>query len=154
MQALWLENKQLQYRTDLPIPKPLHGEALVRVELAGICATDLELVKGYYPYTGILGHEFVGKIVEAPERIGERVVGEINVTCGKCETCLRKIPSHCKHRTVLGIHNRHGAFAEYLCLPLKNLLPVPATIPNETAVFTEPLARIFRGNRDKWTGLW
>jgi threonine dehydrogenase-like Zn-dependent dehydrogenase len=111
--------------------------------LAGICATDLELVKGYYPYTGILGHEFVGEIVQAQgalERVGERVVGEINVACGKCNTCLKGQSSHCEWRTVLGIINRNGAFAEYLCLPLKNLIPVPDSISNEAAVFTEPLA--------------
>ncbi|TGO02538.1 alcohol dehydrogenase [Candidatus Thiomargarita nelsonii] len=143
MQALCLEKKQLILQDNIPIPEPLASEALVRVHLAGICATDLELVKGYYPYTGILGHEFVGEIVQAvnaPERIGERVVGEINVACGMCETCLRGQTTHCERRTVLGIVNRDGAFAEYLCLPLKNLIPVPASIPNEAAVFTEPLA--------------
>jgi len=143
MQALWLENNQLSYRNNLPIPQPLPGEALVRVRLAGICATDLELIKGYYPYTGVLGHEFVGEIVQAqdaPERLGERVVGEINATCGACDRCLAGQPTHCEQRTVLGILNRDGAFAEYLCLPLKNLLPVPASISDEMAVFTEPLA--------------
>jgi len=143
MQALRLEKRQLILRDGVPIPEPLTGESLVRVQLAGICATDLELVKGYYPYTGILGHEFVGEIVSAvnaPERIGERVVGEINAACGRCETCLRGQARHCERRTVLGIVNRDGAFAEYLCLPLKNLIPVPASIPNEAAVFTEPLA--------------
>ncbi|MCK5523312.1 MAG: alcohol dehydrogenase catalytic domain-containing protein [Thiomargarita sp.] len=143
MQALWLENNQLTYQNNLPKPKPLHGEALVRVRIAGICATDLELLKGYYTYKGILGHEFVGEIVEAadaPERIGERVVGEINTACGKCDICLRGQPTHCEQRTVLGIVNRNGAFAEYLCLPLKNLITVPPSIPDEAAVFTEPLA--------------
>ncbi len=95
---------------------------------------------GYYPYTGILGHEFVGEIVQAPERVGERVVGEINVACGACKVCLRGLPTHCEQRTVLGIINKNGAFAEYLSLPLKNLLPVPTSIPDEAAVFTEPLA--------------
>ncbi|HEC84822.1 MAG TPA: alcohol dehydrogenase [Thioploca sp.] len=143
MQALWLENNQLSYRDNVPIPKPLDGEALVRVRLAGICATDLELVKGYYSYTGILGHEFVGEIEraqDAPERVGERVVGEINVACGACDNCLRGQPTHCGRRTVLGIVNRDGVFAEYLCLPLKNIFPVPDSIPDEAAVFTEPLA--------------
>ncbi len=143
MQALWLENNQLSYRHNLPIPTPPADEALVKVRLAGICATDLELIKGYYPYTGILGHEFVGEIVQAPtapQRIGERVVGEINASCGQCDTCLRGHPSHCERRTVLGISNRHGAFAEYLCLPITNLLPVPESISDEIAVFTEPLA--------------
>ncbi|MBE9563214.1 MAG: alcohol dehydrogenase catalytic domain-containing protein, partial [Proteobacteria bacterium] len=142
MQAIWLQDKQLSYKTDIPVPVPTNGEALVKVLLAGICATDLQLIQGYYPYTGILGHEFVGKIVQsidAPERIGERVVGEINIACGKCSNCLHNQPTHCEQRKVLGIINHHGAFAEYLCLPLKNLIPVPASIPNEKAVFTEPL---------------
>ncbi len=143
MQAIWLQNKKLSYKTDVKIPTPNNGEALVKVLLAGICATDLQLIKGYYPYTGILGHEFVGEIVQAdnaPERIGERVVGEINIVCGKCANCLRNHPTHCKYRDVLGIINHNGAFAEYLCLPLKNLIQVPDSISNEDAVFTEPLA--------------
>ncbi|MDM8558214.1 alcohol dehydrogenase catalytic domain-containing protein [Candidatus Parabeggiatoa sp. HSG14] len=143
MQALWLENNQLTYQDNIPIPKPRQGEALVHVNLAGICATDLELIKGYYPYTGILGHEFVGEIVQAidaPERVGERVVGEINIACGLCDTCLRGHFTHCERRTVLGIINQAGAFAEYLCLPLKNLISVSESIPDEVAVFTEPLA--------------
>ncbi|MCP4698798.1 MAG: alcohol dehydrogenase catalytic domain-containing protein [Gammaproteobacteria bacterium] len=143
MNALWLENNTLACRDDIPAPKPLPGEALVRVKLAGICATDLALVKGYYPFTGILGHEFTGEIAlapDAPERTGERVAGEINVVCGECESCRAGRSSHCERRTVLGIKSRNGAFAEYLCLPLQNLLPVPAGIADEAAVFTEPLA--------------
>ncbi|MCK5876083.1 MAG: alcohol dehydrogenase catalytic domain-containing protein [Candidatus Marithrix sp.] len=143
MQAIWLQNNQLSYKTDIPVPIPNTDEALVKVLLAGICATDLHLINGYYPYAGILGHEFVGEIVQAknaPERVGERVVGEINLTCGKCANCLRNQATHCEQRKVLGIINHHGAFAEYLCLPLTNLIPVPASISNEKAVFTEPLA--------------
>ena len=142
MQALWLENNQISIR-DIPVPAPPANEALIRMRLAGICATDLELVKGYYPYTGVLGHEFVGEIVEAPgvpERVGQRVVGVINAVCGFCETCKLGNPTHCENRTVLGIVNRNGVFAEYTVLPLENLHPVPASIPDETAVFTEPLA--------------
>jgi threonine dehydrogenase-like Zn-dependent dehydrogenase len=138
MQALWLENQQLHYRNDVPIPTPQVGEALVKIHLAGICATDLELINGYYPYTGILGHEFVGEIVNTPNR--ERVVGEINVGCGQCQRCQVGQVNHCQQRKVLGISQLNGAFAEYLTLPLKNLIPVPANIPNEAAVFTEPLA--------------
>ncbi len=143
MQGLWLENNSIIFRDNIQMPEPLEGEALVRVRLAGICATDLELVNGYYPYRGILGHEFVGEIVQAddaPERIGERVVGEINTVCGICDACLRGDATHCERRTVLGIMNRDGAFADYLCLPLKNLHPVPVSVPDEAAVFTEPLA--------------
>lgn len=142
MQSVWLEKQQLSIR-EIPVPNPTGREALVRVRMAGICATDLELVKGYYPYSGVLGHEFVGEIVDAPgapERVGQRVVGEINAVCGKCETCKRGHPTHCENRTVLGIANRHGAFADYLTLPLDNLVPVPASVPDEMAVFTEPLA--------------
>jgi 2-desacetyl-2-hydroxyethyl bacteriochlorophyllide A dehydrogenase len=142
MQALWLEDGHLSVRDDLPAPMPTAGEALVRVRIAGICGTDLELVRGYYPYTGIPGHEFVGEIVESPDGTPAscRVVGEINVSCGECETCRRNLPTHCEHRSVLGIRNRHGAFAEYLILPLRNLHRVPDTVPDEAAVFTEPLA--------------
>jgi threonine dehydrogenase-like Zn-dependent dehydrogenase len=142
MLSIWLENNQISVR-DIPIPAPPPGEALIRVRLAGICATDLELVNGYYPYTGVLGHEFVGEVVnapDAPERVGQRVVGEINAVCGKCETCRRGNPTHCENRTVLGIVNRNGVFAEYTTLPLENLHPVPDSVPDEMAVFTEPLA--------------
>lgn len=143
MQSVWLEDGQVSVRNTTPLPSPPISEALVRVRLAGICATDLELIKGYYPYQGILGHEFVGEIAAAPaapERIGQRVVGEINAYCGYCEHCLAKRPTHCSHRTVLGIVNRDGAFAEYLRLPLANLISVPECVTDEQAVFTEPLA--------------
>ena len=143
MQALWLEGKQLSLKDDIPVPKPLVGEALIKVRLAGICATDLELVKGYYPFCGVLGHEFVGEVVQAPERselIGKRVVGEINIACGQCQECIQGIPNHCENRSVLGIVKWNGAFAEYLVLPVKNLYTVPEMIPDEVAVFTEPLA--------------
>ena len=113
MKGLWLENNQLQLRTDIPIPKPPAGEALVRVLCAGICNTDLELIKGYYPYTGIIGHEFVGVVEQGPEHlINQRVVGEINAACGYCRFCRSGQPTHCENRTVLGIVNRNGAFAE------------------------------------------
>ncbi|MBD2597853.1 alcohol dehydrogenase catalytic domain-containing protein [Nostoc spongiaeforme FACHB-130] len=141
MKGLWLENQQLQLRTDIPVPEPQLGEALVRVVRAGICNTDLELQRGYYPYTGILGHEFVGVVEQGPENlINQRVVGEINAACGHCRFCLRGQPTHCENRTVLGIVNRHGAFADYLCLPVKNLHPVPDNVPTDVATFTEPLA--------------
>ena len=133
----------MSYRTDVPEPEPGPNEALVKISLAGICATDLELVKGYYPYCGIPGHEFVGKIVQAPDqpqRVGEGVVGEINISCGVCPTCLAGRKSHCPRRTVMGIVDRHGAFAEYVCLPLTNLIRVPDTVSDEAAVFVEPLA--------------
>ena len=140
MEALWLENNQLALR-DVPAPtKP--GEAVIRIRVAGVCSTDLELVKGYYPFTGIPGHEFVGEVVAAEEQswVGQRVVGDINVTCGKCEQCLNGRSSHCENRTVLGIAKRDGVFAEFTTLPLSNLHRVPASVPDEMAVFTEPLA--------------
>ena len=142
MRGLWLGDG-LKFREDLPVPEPSAGEARVAVRLAGICGTDLELVKGYYPFRGVLGHEFVGEIVEAPdaqERIGEHVVGEINSGCGSCDSCRSGRRTHCKRRNVLGIKNRDGAFADFLCLPLKNLIHVAKIIPDEAAVFTEPLA--------------
>jgi threonine dehydrogenase-like Zn-dependent dehydrogenase len=140
MRALWLENNDIDLR-DVPQPrKP--NEALIKIRKAGICSTDLELVRGYYPYTGILGHEFVGEVVEADDAswIDQRVVGEINVDCNQCEQCLNGRPTHCENRTVLGIVNRNGTFAEYTTLPLVNLHRVPASVPDEMAVFTEPLA--------------
>lgn len=143
MKALWLENQKLRLRDNLPRPVPAMGEALVRVRLAGICATDLELTRGYYPFTGIPGHEFIGEIAaapNAPEREGERVVGEINIGCGTCNACLAGRRNRCEQRQVLGIRDRDGTFAEYLRLPLTNLLAVPDAIPDETAVFCEPFA--------------
>ena len=140
MQALWLENNKIDLR-GVPGPhKP--DEALIKIRKAGICSTDLELVKGYYPYTGILGHEFVGEVVQAEDTswIGQRVVGEINVFCNQCEQCLNGRPTHCEKRTVLGIVNRDGTFAEFTQLPIANLHRVPDSVPDEMAVFTEPLA--------------
>jgi threonine dehydrogenase-like Zn-dependent dehydrogenase len=141
MQGLWLENQTLELRQNLPIPEPAPGEALVRVLRAGICNTDLELVRGYYPYNGILGHEFVGVVEQGPENlINQRVVGEINAACGLCRFCQKGQPTHCENRTVLGIVNRNGAFADYLTLPIKNLHRVPDNISTDVATFTEPVA--------------
>ena len=140
MNALWLEDNKISLR-DIPRPrKP--NEALIKIRKAGICSTDLELVKGYYPYTGVLGHEFVGEVVEAEDTswIGQRVVGEINVVCHHCEQCLNGRPTHCENRTVLGIVNRNGTFAEFTQLPITNLHRVPDSVPDEIAVFTEPFA--------------
>ncbi len=141
MKGIWLEEGRLSLRDDLPPPRETAAEAVVRVTSAGICNTDLELVRGYYPYRGVLGHEFVGRVASGPRELeGERVVGEINAVCGDCETCRAGRPTHCERRTVLGIVGRDGAFAEYLTLPVENLHPVPATVPDEAAVFVEPLA--------------
>ena len=140
MQALWLEDNKISLR-DIPQPrKP--NEALIKIRKAGICSTDLELIKGYYPYTGVLGHEFVGEVLEAQDVrwIGQRVVGEINAFCNECEQCLNGRPTHCEKRTVLGIVNRDGTFAEYTTLPITNLHSVPDSVSDEMAVFAEPLA--------------
>jgi threonine dehydrogenase-like Zn-dependent dehydrogenase len=115
----------------------------VRVLLAGLCNTDLEMVKGYSPFTGIPGHEFVGQVERAPsapEWVGRRVVGEINAVCRACEACRAGRRTHCERRTVLGIKERHGAFAQWLLLPVENLHAVPTGVPDEAACFAEPLA--------------
>ncbi len=140
MQAVWLENNQISMRNVAQPQKP--DEALIKIRKAGICSTDLELVKGYYPYTGILGHEFVGEVVSASDSawLGSRVVGDINAVCGLCEACRNGRSTHCENRTVLGIANRDGIFAEYTTLPLENLHRVPDSVSDEMAVFTEPLA--------------
>ncbi len=141
MHAAWLENRELRVRDDLPMPDPPAGEALVRVLAAGICNTDIELTRGYYPYTGVPGHEFVGVVERGPEDIvGERVVGEINAVCRSCRACREGRSTHCENRTVLGIVGRDGAFAEYLTLPSDNLHLVPAHVSTEAATFLEPLA--------------
>ncbi|AEG01546.1 MDR/zinc-dependent alcohol dehydrogenase-like family protein [Methylomonas methanica] len=148
MQALEL-NSGLQYRQDKPIPAVCGDEALIRVKLAGICATDLELVKGYAGFSGIIGHEFVG-LVEAVGQekhrhwLNKRVVGSINIGCGDCEDCQSDGPEHCSNRKVLGIRGHDGAFADYLRLPVGNLFLVPDQVPDEEAVFTEPLAAAVR----------
>jgi alcohol dehydrogenase len=142
MRALYFD-QELQYRSNIPDPTPQPGEALIRTRLAGICNTDLEIVRGYMGFKGVLGHEFVGQVVRAddtPELVGQRVVGEINAYCGECPTCRRGDPTHCPHRTTLGIDRRDGAMADYFTLPVGLLYPVPETIPDEWAVFTEPLA--------------
>ncbi|HEY8712896.1 MAG TPA: alcohol dehydrogenase catalytic domain-containing protein [Thermoanaerobaculia bacterium] len=133
MRALWLEDRKLRLRDDLPIPLR-DGEVVVRVLLGGICNTDIEMTRGYYPFTGVPGHEFVG-VVD-----GKRVVGEINASCGSCEACRAGRRTHCEKRSVLGIRNRDGAFADYLTLPAENLHVVPEEISDEEAVFVEPLA--------------
>ena len=151
MRALLLDGK-LKLVDDYPTPEPPPGEALIRVNVAGICNTDLELVKGYMQFRGVPGHEFVGVVERAPGAEaweGRRVVGEINVACGTCPvcqvqgtcpTCRANRPTHCPNRTTLGISGRDGVFAEYLTLPITNLHPVPDSISDEAAVFTEPLA--------------
>jgi threonine dehydrogenase-like Zn-dependent dehydrogenase len=140
MKALRVEEKGVAVRE---VAKPeREDEALVRVIVSGICNTDLEIARGYAGFHGTIGHEFVGVVEECPDRslVGHRVVGEINAGCGKCELCIAGDPRHCPSRTVLGIVGRDGAHAEYLQLPVANLLTVSSRIPDEHAVFVEPLA--------------
>lgn len=127
-----------------PDPKPSPDEALVRVSLAGVCRTDLELVRGYLGFRGVLGHEFTGRVLDGPaEWRDQRVVGEINFSCGRCPTCARGLRRHCPERRVMGIHQADGAFAETVLVPVENLHRVPDDVPDERAVFTEPLAAAF-----------
>ena len=132
--------------TEIPMPRPAEGEALVRVLTAGICKTDLELIRGYMSFQGVPGHEFVGTVEQCsnPHLQGKRVVGEINCVCHRCRFCRLEMPHHCLNRTVLGVQNRQGAFAEFITLPEDNLHLVPNSIRDDVAVFTEPLAAAFR----------
>jgi len=144
MRALRYGNRKvwLDENTEKPIPAP--GETLIRVRMAGICRTDLEIAKGYMAFDGTLGHEFAG-IVDSPStvfRVGARVVGEINAACGQCDFCRKGWERHCPHRTVLGIFKRNGCLADWCVLPEKNLYPVPDSVPDESAVWTELLAAV------------
>ncbi|HEX2173520.1 MAG TPA: alcohol dehydrogenase catalytic domain-containing protein, partial [Dehalococcoidia bacterium] len=166
MRAHWIEDG-LALRTDVPDPVPSGREVIVRVRLSGVCNTDLELARGYLGYRGVPGHEFVGEVLAAPPEsglaAGRRVVGEINAGCGTCAWCRGDHPGafrpgadphaigrspepgpgdtrHCPSRSVLGILGRSGAHAEFLSLPARNLTPVPDDLPDEAAVFVEPVA--------------
>ena len=128
----------------LDVPKPAFtgGESVVRLIKAGICNTDLEITRGYFGFTGVLGHEFVGKVEasKTPSLVGARVVGEINAGCHRCDSCKSGWARHCPHRSVLGILNRDGAFREFFCLPEQNLHRVPDSVSDDDAVFVEPIA--------------
>ncbi|GIU82709.1 MAG: alcohol dehydrogenase [Acidobacteria bacterium] len=144
MKAIRFVGKRLSLE-EIDIPKN-ESETLVRVVRSGICNTDLEIIRGYADFEGTIGHEFVGIVEESNERpdlVGKRVVGEINVGCGECEVCKTGDSRHCPRRTVLGIHGRDGAHAEFLTLPAKNLIEVPENVSNEEAVFVEPLAAAY-----------
>jgi len=154
MRALVYTNSSLSFKQNHPSPAPIEGEALIRVTMAGICNTDIEITRGYLAFQGVPGHEFVGVVQEiygAPAEkshkrlIGKRVVGEINAACHRpdCFYCSRDMPTHCPNRTTLGIGGRDGAFADYLTLPLENLHIVPDEVSDEEAVFVEPLAASF-----------
>ncbi len=141
MRAILCDNG-FRFDPAYPDPVPPPGEALVRVRLAGICNTDLELLRGYMAFRGVLGHEFVGEVVQGPEPawISRRVVGDINAACYACAACRAGRHTHCPNRTTLGIDRRDGALADYLVLPQTNLYAVPDQLPDEAAVFAEPLA--------------
>jgi threonine dehydrogenase-like Zn-dependent dehydrogenase len=139
MRALMLTPDGVTLNADAPAPVPRDGEVLVRVLRAGICATDLQLIRGYKGFQGVLGHEFVG-VAQTGRYQGRRVVGEINCSCWRCETCLAGRSSHCPHRSVIGIVNHDGAFADYVAVPDRNLHLVPDSVSTDAAVFTEPLA--------------
>jgi threonine dehydrogenase-like Zn-dependent dehydrogenase len=125
------------------MPAPRDGEVVIRVLRAGICETDLQLVRGYMGFQGVLGHEFVG-VAQSGPLSGQRVVGEINCSCFACDTCRAGRPNHCPHRTVLGILNHDGAFADYITVPARNLHAVPDAVSTDAAVFTEPVAAAFQ----------
>ena len=139
-------NESLTFDPRRADPAPAAGDTLIKVRQAGICATDLEIVKGYMSFGGVLGHEFVGDVVNSADKelIGQRVVGEINCVCGRCDLCLSGLSTHCRNRTVLGILNHDGAFADFVRLPKENLHVVPKSIDDDSAVFVEPLAAAFQ----------
>lgn len=139
MRGVWCDGQSIRFRDDLPEAAPGPGEVLLRVRLAGICDTDIQLARGYMGYQGILGHEFVG---EMPG--GQRVTAEINNACGHCETCRAGQPGHCPQRSVMGILNHPGAMADLVTAPTRNLHLIPDHLDDETAVFIEPLAAAFQ----------
>lgn len=144
MQALFWNGRELKCDPSYGTPAADDHTAVVRVHLAGICSTDLQIFNGYMRFRGVPGHEFVGSVSEGPkEWFGRRVVGEINFGCGRCDYCARDLSRHCPNRTVMGILNADGAFAEHLAVPLKNLRAVPESVADQQAVFTEPLAAAF-----------
>ena len=161
MRALHWDGRELRYHSAHPTPeskiedvgsklvgatgsRPKAPTALIQVQLAGICSTDLQILRGYMGFTGVPGHEFVGSVSEGPaDLIGRRVVGEINFGCGRCSACRKGLSRHCPNRSVMGILNADGAFAEYVSVPIGNLHPVPKDISDQEAVFTEPLAAAF-----------
>lgn len=144
MKALIYDGQDLKL-SDVNKPITRTDHALIKILLAGICNTDLEILKGYMNFKGILGHEFVGIVEQGPqELVGKRVVGEINIPCEQCDLCVQGLHRHCRNMKVLGIKDYDGVFSEYTLLPVKNLHMVPEEIENERAVFVEPLAAAFR----------
>lgn len=143
MRGIYYNGMDAVYRTDLPMPVPTEKESLVKIHIAAVCNTDKEVRKGYRPdFKGVMGHEFIGEVVESPDAslIGKRVAGELNAACGKCVYCKTGRPTHCSSRRVLGMHDKDGAFAEYMTIDTELLHVVPDSLTDEVAIFTEPLA--------------
>ena len=139
---------EVKLRPRYPKPRPGHGEVLIEVRKAGVCSTDLEVVKGYMGFRGVMGHEFVGVAVGGSRQFaGKRVVGEINCVCGRCDMCRSGLSNHCRDHTVIGIDGRDGCFAEYLTIPARNCHEVPDSVSDVEAVFVEPLAAAFQLTR-------
>src|SRR6185295_18988527 len=143
MRAIVLEGDRVTFETSRDVEPPRLGEVMVRVIRAGVCETDLQLIRGYMGFHGVLGHEFVG-IAEQGPYAGRRVVGEINCSCWTCETCLAGRPTHCPSRTTIGINHHDGAFADYIAVPQRYLHLVPDAMPTDVAVFAEPVAAAFQ----------
>jgi alcohol dehydrogenase len=145
MRALVLD-QSLRFDARYTEPRADGPDALIKVRLAGICSTDLELARGYMNFRGVLGHEFVGEVVRCSDKpwVGKRVCGEINCVCGKCDLCLAGLSNHCRNRSVLGIYNHDGVFADFCRLPSANLHVLPDTLEDEQAVFVEPLAAAYQ----------
>lgn len=144
MRALHWDGQNLRVQEQYHTPQVSDESALVRVRLAGVCSTDLQILKGYMAFRGVPGHEFVGEVHEGPaDWMGQRVAAEINFGCGRCDACLRGMKRHCPTRQVMGILGADGGFAEYMAVPIANLHPVPDSVTDEAAVFTEPLAAAF-----------
>ena len=139
MKGLWIEQGSISLKDNLEL-KPEKDAVDVKVRLAGICGTDMELLRGYYGFVGVPGHEFVGEVTTPGDWLGKRVVADINFGCGVCVFCLKELPHHCLNRHTLGINQSSGAFAERISVPVHNLIEVPDEVPDEHAVFAEPLA--------------
>jgi threonine dehydrogenase-like Zn-dependent dehydrogenase len=145
MKALVFD-QSLRFDARHPEPPLELGDTLIKVRQAGVCSTDIEITRGYMQYKGVIGHEFVGTVESSPDKnlVGRRVVGEINCVCGRCDMCLSGLSNHCRNRTVLGILNHDGAFAEKVRLPSHNLHILPDAVDDDSAVFVEPLAAAFQ----------
>lgn len=145
MLALVFDGRRARLVRDYPVPAPSRGEALLAVRLAGVCKTDLEILKGYMGFRGVMGHEFVGTVMRGPRAwLGRRVTAEINCACRRCDMCRRGLGTHCRDRGVLGIDKHDGVFAQFVAVPVRNLHAVPHAVSDEQAALVEPLAAAFQ----------